>query len=432
MASVCTGSLVYAAAGLLSGRPATTHWASIDHLAELDPAIDVRRDVRFVDDGDVIPRPACRPASTWPCIWSPGWPARTGPRGCGKGSSTPRPRQRSPKADGRETMATAAVREMRLEEVHIRIDYFHQATDAYLRTLGVDRAKLPAFAGLRDAYEADLSRPLHERTGYALVWELDGEVVGFSSADRISFGDEAHMHLHILEPGRRRSGLGSRFVPLSAAEYFDTFDLRRLYCEPNALNVAPNRTLQRVGFRYDRSHECTPSPINFHQVTTRWVLEREWLDSRSLGTDANAGGSLEFGPDMDHDFDDLSLDDLRDLYDGEVYFRTCGRCGTRTAPRGWSRPASRRPGATGGAGWRPPTDPGPVAWTSAVLAPRRRASDLPWPVGAGDPGRRRRLPPARAGLRPPTAHRPPHRPARVRRPRPGPVRRERGGGRRFL
>jgi transcriptional regulator GlxA family with amidase domain len=46
--------LVYAAAGLLSHRPATTHWASLDHLTELDPTIDVRRDQRFVDDGDII------------------------------------------------------------------------------------------------------------------------------------------------------------------------------------------------------------------------------------------------------------------------------------------------------------------------------------------------------------------------------------------
>jgi transcriptional regulator GlxA family with amidase domain len=54
MTSVCTGSLVYAAAGLLHGRPATTHWGSLDLLAETDPTIDVRPDDRFVDDGDVI------------------------------------------------------------------------------------------------------------------------------------------------------------------------------------------------------------------------------------------------------------------------------------------------------------------------------------------------------------------------------------------
>jgi transcriptional regulator GlxA family with amidase domain len=54
MTSVCTGALVYAAAGLLRGRPATTHWGSLDRLAQLDPTIDVRADTRFVDDGDVI------------------------------------------------------------------------------------------------------------------------------------------------------------------------------------------------------------------------------------------------------------------------------------------------------------------------------------------------------------------------------------------
>lgn len=54
MVSVCTGSLVYAAAGLLAGRPATTHWGSLELLAKLDPTIEVRPDDRYVDDGDVV------------------------------------------------------------------------------------------------------------------------------------------------------------------------------------------------------------------------------------------------------------------------------------------------------------------------------------------------------------------------------------------
>ncbi|HEX6393557.1 MAG TPA: DJ-1/PfpI family protein [Acidimicrobiales bacterium] len=54
VASVCTGSLVLAAAGLLKNRPATTHWASLELLARIDPSIDVRPNERFVGDGDVI------------------------------------------------------------------------------------------------------------------------------------------------------------------------------------------------------------------------------------------------------------------------------------------------------------------------------------------------------------------------------------------
>jgi len=54
MTSVCTGSLVYAAAGLLIGRKATTHWASLNLLSELDPTIITDVSSRFVDDGDII------------------------------------------------------------------------------------------------------------------------------------------------------------------------------------------------------------------------------------------------------------------------------------------------------------------------------------------------------------------------------------------
>ncbi|CAN5889593.1 DJ-1/PfpI family protein [soil metagenome] len=54
MTSVCTGSLVFAAAGLLAGRPATTHWASLAELALLDETIDIRPEDRFVDDGNIV------------------------------------------------------------------------------------------------------------------------------------------------------------------------------------------------------------------------------------------------------------------------------------------------------------------------------------------------------------------------------------------
>lgn len=54
MTSVCTGSLVFADAGLLDGRRATTHWSTVERLVELGNDIDADRDARFVDTGDVI------------------------------------------------------------------------------------------------------------------------------------------------------------------------------------------------------------------------------------------------------------------------------------------------------------------------------------------------------------------------------------------
>jgi transcriptional regulator GlxA family with amidase domain len=54
MTSVCTGSLVYADAGLLDGRRATTHWGSLETLASLGEAVRVDDAARFVDEGDVI------------------------------------------------------------------------------------------------------------------------------------------------------------------------------------------------------------------------------------------------------------------------------------------------------------------------------------------------------------------------------------------
>ena len=52
--SVCSGAFLLAEAGLLDGRPATTHWMYTDLLAERHPTVDVDPDVLYVDGGDGI------------------------------------------------------------------------------------------------------------------------------------------------------------------------------------------------------------------------------------------------------------------------------------------------------------------------------------------------------------------------------------------
>ena len=54
VASVCTGAILLAQAGLLDGRPATTHRGNLDQLAGFGKDIEVDREARVVDDGDVL------------------------------------------------------------------------------------------------------------------------------------------------------------------------------------------------------------------------------------------------------------------------------------------------------------------------------------------------------------------------------------------
>jgi len=52
--SICSGVFVLAAAGLLRGRRATTHWRHLPDLKSMYPDIEVEEDVLYVDEGNVI------------------------------------------------------------------------------------------------------------------------------------------------------------------------------------------------------------------------------------------------------------------------------------------------------------------------------------------------------------------------------------------
>jgi RimJ/RimL family protein N-acetyltransferase len=169
---------------------------------------------------------------------------------------------------------TLTVREMMSPEVDLIIDYFQNAAPEHLETLGVDPTRLPPADAWRDRLRRELALPADQRTMVLVIWLSAGQPIGFSTSDNIRFGEQAYMHLHVTESERRHQGIGVEGVRRSVDIYFDRLKLKRLLCEPNAFNVAPNRTLQKAGFKYLKTHMTVPGPLNFHQAVTRWVIER--------------------------------------------------------------------------------------------------------------------------------------------------------------
>lgn len=169
---------------------------------------------------------------------------------------------------------TLQVREMLPSEAHIVSTYFHSATPEFLETMGVDPTRLPPAPIWQERIGQQYALPPEHRAAVVVLWLMDDQPIGFSSCDKIVYGQSATMHLHVLHPDKRQSGIGTECVRRSAALYFDMLKLKSLFCEPNAFNVGPNRTLQKAGFKYLKTHMTVPGPLNFHQAVTRWVIER--------------------------------------------------------------------------------------------------------------------------------------------------------------
>jgi len=122
------------------------------------------------------------------------------------------------------------VREMKIEETEIIINYFRQSTAEHLELLGVDPTRLPDPVRWRAFYAHEYSQPIEQRKTLLVLWQLDGAAAGFSTADKIIYGQEAYMHLHIINPQQRKTGIGTACVKETARIYFSSLKLLRLFC----------------------------------------------------------------------------------------------------------------------------------------------------------------------------------------------------------
>lgn len=170
------------------------------------------------------------------------------------------------------------VRALTEKDINLVIDYFLKASPEFLKAMGADIKKLPARDEWYGIILENLKLPVHKKAFFYVIWEINNMPVGHSNINKIKFGAEAYMHLHLWNPNRRGQGNGLYFSKESLRHYIKEFQLKKIYCEPYADNPAPNKLLLKAGFKFVRQYKTTPGWINFYQTVNRWELPAESLE----------------------------------------------------------------------------------------------------------------------------------------------------------
>jgi RimJ/RimL family protein N-acetyltransferase len=173
------------------------------------------------------------------------------------------------------------VRELQEKDIDLLTNYWATADDNFLTGMGCDVKKMPTKEEFSEMLRKQLQTPIEQKRAYCIIWEENGLAIGHSNTNPTKFGEEATMHLHLWNSRTRKKGLGSQFVKLTLPLYFERLKLKKLICEPYALNPAPNKTLEKIGFELVKEYITTPGMLNFEQPVKRWELTRETFLSLS-------------------------------------------------------------------------------------------------------------------------------------------------------
>lgn len=167
------------------------------------------------------------------------------------------------------------VREMKEDDIAHFIRYWVDSSPEHLEGMGVDVNKRPTSEQIEGLVTSQIGLPMEEKKAYFLTWEKNGYPVGSAHVNQIAFGEQAFMHVHLWQSENRQKGIGRELVKQSLAFFFENLKLQQLLCEPYALNPAPNKTVEKLGFEFVKQHTTIPGASNFEQLVNLWKLTKE-------------------------------------------------------------------------------------------------------------------------------------------------------------
>ncbi len=161
------------------------------------------------------------------------------------------------------------------DDIEHFIRYWVDASPEHLEGMGVDVSKRPTREQVEQLVKSQICLPMEEKKAYFLAWVKNGYPVGSAHVNQIAWGEQAFMHLHLWNSKNRQKGMGCELVKQSLSFFFENLKLKQLFCEPYALNPAPNKTVEKLGFTFVKQHTTIPGASNFEQAVNLWKLTKE-------------------------------------------------------------------------------------------------------------------------------------------------------------
>ncbi len=168
-----------------------------------------------------------------------------------------------------------SVREIQKQDIPLITQYWLDSSPDFMQSMGVDMKKMLSKEQWHQMLSEQLNQPYTEKKSYCIIWQVDGKAIGHSNVNQIVFGKQAYMHLHLWNNSVRKKGMGTSLVKMTLHYFFKNLELKKIYCEPYALNPAPNKTLEKIGFTFTKRHTTIPGYLNFEQEVNLWELSHE-------------------------------------------------------------------------------------------------------------------------------------------------------------
>jgi|tagenome__1003787_1003787.scaffolds.fasta_scaffold20957656_5 RimJ/RimL family protein N-acetyltransferase len=183
-----------------------------------------------------------------------------------------------------------AVRPLAIDDLDGIIAYFTELSRADANRMGLELNRVPSPTQLRSDLNKVIAARPERSSSFLLAWCVDGETIGHSSLKDIVPGDVGSMHLHMWRGDLRGKGYGPRLFCLSALNFYDRFNLKRIICEPKADNPMANGMLKKVGFPLILTHIAASSELSVVCELNRYAIVRD-VAERYLRRHTDEGGN---------------------------------------------------------------------------------------------------------------------------------------------